>query len=179
MTYANSLRVIGQLLEVVRVAAFELEKNGQYYVVRSDSLTRTGEWILRNALSESDISEQNGRRSTIDRSLRFSPPDISRLDAQGQRQRRNDSSSQMQNPSKLSQLLRSLGDHLDRTAVSTFHISWMPDAVSVDYQGLYGQSDCRTFTSEKLQQLGLHTRFRRSGPSAGTISVNARGRMFR
>jgi hypothetical protein len=46
--------------------------------------------------------------------------------------------------------------------VRAFHISWMPDAVSVDYQERGGQSDRRTFTREKLQQLGFHTRFRRS-----------------
>jgi hypothetical protein len=166
MAHAKSLRVIGQSLEVAKVAAFELENNGQYYDVRSDSLTQTGEWILRNALSENDFSRQSGRESTVKRSLRFSPRDISRLDAQGQKKRRNHSLSRMQESSKLSQLLRALGDHLDRTEVSVFHISWMPDSISVDYKGPGGQSDCRTFTPEKLQQLGSHTRFRRSSRGA-------------
>ena len=161
MAHAKSLRVIGQSLEVVRAAAFELENDGHYYVVRSDSLTQTGEWILQNALSENEFSERRTRPPTVKRSLRFSPPDISRLDAEGQKRRRNQTSSRMES-SKLSQLLRTLGDHLDRTAVSAFHISWSPDSIFVDYQRLDGESDSRTFTPEKLQQLGLHTRFRRS-----------------
>ncbi len=161
MAHAKSLRVIGQSLEVARAAAFELENDGQSYVLRSDSLTQTGEWILQNALSENEFSERRTRPPTIKRSLRFSPPDISRLDAEGQKRRRNQTSSRMES-SKLSQLLRTLGDHLDRTAASAFHISWSPDSIFVDYQRADGESDSRTFTPEKLQQLGLHTRFRRS-----------------
>jgi len=173
MTYANSLRAMGQLLESANIVAFELKKTGQYYIVQSDSLARTGEWILRNALSGSDVSLLNRRRSADERSLCFTQPDISRLDAQGKRRRREHSSAQTQSSRKLSQLLRSLGDHLDKRAVVTFHISWTHESVFADYQGADGQSDCRTFTPGKLQQLGLYTRFRRSHPSTGTSSVNA------
>ena len=162
MNYAKSLRVIGQSLEVARVTTFELEKDGQDYLVRSDSLSETSEWILRNAVGESNFTEQSSRRSTINRPLRFTPYNISRLDSHEQKQRQRHSSSQTQGSKKLSQLLRSLGDHLDRTTVGAFRILWNADAVSVDYQEPDGRSDCRTFTPDKLQQLGLHTRFRRS-----------------
>ena len=179
MTYAKSLRVIGQSLEVARVTTFELEKDGQDYLVRSDSLTQTGEWILRHAISEYEFTEQSGRRSTGNRPLRFTPIDISRLDSQGQKQRQTRSSSPTQGSSKLSQLLRSLGDHLDRTEVVAFHISWMADSVSVDSQEAGGQSECRTFTAEKLQQLGSHSRFRRSSAGASTTPVIRPGRLIR
>ena len=162
MNYAKSLRVIGQSLEVARVTTFELEKDGQDYLVRSDSLSETSEWILRNAVGESNFTEQSSHRSTINRPLRFTPYNISRLDSHEQKQRQKHSSSQTQGSRKLSQLLRSLGDHLDRTTVGAFRILWNTDAVSVDYQEPDGRSDCRTFTPDKLQQLGLHTRFRRS-----------------
>ena len=179
MPYAKSLRVIGQSLEVARVTTFELEKDGQDYLIRSDSLTQTSDWILRNAIGESDFTEQSGRRSTVNRPLRFTPLDISRLDSHRQKQRRTRSSSQTQGSSKLSQLLRSLGDHLDRTEVSAFHISWTSDSISVDYQELDGQTNSRTFTPEKLQQLGLHISFRRSSRSAWTPSVIRPGRLIR
>ena len=161
MAHAKSLRVIGQSLEVAKLPAFELEMDGSNYVVTSDSLTKTGEWILRHALSANDISEQSPRQSTVTRSIPFSPADIARLDYQAEK-RRNDSSPHTQAYGRLSQLLRALGDHLDRTQVSAFHISWTSDSVSVDFQSMDGQSDSRTFTTEKLQQLGSHFRFRRS-----------------
>ena len=71
MAHAKSLRVIGQALEVAKVATFELENDGQSYDVRSDSLTQTGEWILQNALSENKFSERRTRSPTVKRSLRF------------------------------------------------------------------------------------------------------------
>jgi len=139
MAHAKSLRVIGQALEVAKVATFELENDGQSSDVRSDSLTQTGEWILRNALTEKVLSLRSDRHSNINRSLRFSPTDISRLDTEAQRRRQPHSLSHMQGASKLSQLLRTLGDHLDRTEVSAFRISWTPLSVFVGYQGPGGQ----------------------------------------
>jgi hypothetical protein len=162
MAHSRSLRVIGQSLEVTKVAAFELEKDGHYYVVRSDSLSQTDEWILRNALSEDGFTEQSEQRGAVDRGWRFSPRAIARLEAEGRKKRQNLALPHRQESTKLSQLLRTLGDHLDKMDVSTFHISWMPDAVSVEYLERGGQRDGRTFTREKLQQLGFHTRFRRS-----------------
>jgi hypothetical protein len=122
MPYAKSLRVIGQSLEVARVTTFEVEKDGQDYLIRSDSLTQTGDWILRNAIGQSDFTEQSSRRSTVYRPLRFTPLDISRLDSHRQKQRRTHSSSQTQGSSKLSQLLRSLAITLiePRSALFTF-----------------------------------------------------------
>jgi hypothetical protein len=162
MAHAKSLRVIGQSLEAAKLSVFELNTDGPNYVVMSDSLTKTGEWILRHVLSPNDTSDESAGQSAVNRSAFFSPADISRLDDQAQKQRRNASSPDRQAYRRLSQLLRALGDHLDRTEVSAFHISWMVDSVSVDFQTLNGQSDSRTFTAEKLEQLGSHLRFRRS-----------------
>jgi hypothetical protein len=141
-----------------------VEKYDEYYVVWSNCLTEAGESILRNALNNPDLFAQSGRDVTRNRTFCFRPGDITRLDAQSQIKRTNHSSAQMKASKLLSQLLRTLGDHLDRTEVRTFHISWTPDSVYIDYQGPDGQRDRRTFTAEKLQQLSLHTRFRRSSP---------------
>jgi hypothetical protein len=162
MVHSKSLRVIGQSLEAARVTTFELEKYGNYYVVWIDCLTEADERILNNALYNHDFSAHVTRQSIANRSFCFGAADITRLDAQSQKKRRNHSSSHRQGSKLLSQLLRALGDHLDRTEVHTFHISWMPDSISIDYQTPGRQRDSRIFTPEKLQGLSLHTRFRRS-----------------
>jgi hypothetical protein len=162
MTHAQSLRVIGQSLQTARVTTFELEKNGPEYLVRTNSLSLNAEWILRQATSESDFTKQSGKQPAANRPLRFTPTAISQLDSLGQQERRKPSASQTQEVNKLSQLLRSLGDHLDRTEVSVFHVLWDSDSVSVDFRLSDGQNDSRTFTTEKLQQLGSHSRFLRS-----------------
>ena len=153
MAHAKSLRVIGQSLEVAKLSAFELETEGGNYILSSKSMTKTGEWILRHSLSADDASGQNPR------AVEFTPSDIARLNDHAQKQRRSNSRSEY---SRLSQLLRALGDHLDRSEVSAFHILWTTDSASVDFLSPAGQIDSRTFTAEKLHQLGSHLRFRRS-----------------
>ena len=154
MPYARSLRIIGQLFENAKLQRFELETDGSNYFVQIDSLDAASEWILRQAVSPV------ARESLLDGSMRFTPNDISRLDDQSKKQRKIDSS-HTQTYRRLSQLLRTLGDHLDRMEVSTFHISWA-SLVSVDFQLPDGRIDSRTFTVEKLEQLGSHSRFRRA-----------------
>ena len=91
MGHAKSLRVIGQSLAVPKLRVFELQTDGPNYILSSDSLSRTGEWILRHALGRDDISDQRAPQSVI-RVVSFGQSDISRLDDQAQKLRRNDSS---------------------------------------------------------------------------------------
>jgi len=78
MSHAKSLRVIGQFLDIASVPSFELEKesHAQDYLVRSDSLTKTPEWILRHARDENDFIEESARPVADDGLLRFTPIDI-------------------------------------------------------------------------------------------------------
>jgi hypothetical protein len=161
MVHSKSLRVIGQSLETAKIPSFELEADGQNYVVKSELLTGTGEWVLRHTLRRNDFSEQTARQSTVKCSVRFTPGIISRLDEHAQMQRRS-SSSPPNGFRRLSQLLRTLGDQFDRMNASAFQISWVSDSVSVYFQFLDGQCDSRTYTAEKLQQMGLSSRFLRS-----------------
>ena len=85
------------------------------------------------------------------------------------RRRRNDIIPNRQAYNRLSQLLRALGDHLDQSQVSAFQISWSQDSALLTFNSLDDESDSRTFTADKLQQLGSHSRFRRSsGTHAGS-----------
>ena len=162
MSHAKSLRVIGQSLEVANLLDFDLHTDGLYYVVRTNHLSKAGERSLRQALSSTDISVHETHPPTVSMSVRFSPTCISRLDNRAQKQRRISSYLRTQAYNRLSQLLRALGHRLDQIEVNTFHVSWMSNSASVDFQVTDGQSDCRTFTAAKLEQLGSHSRFRRS-----------------
>ena len=164
MGHAKSLRVIGQCLDTARVSVFEVEKNGQNYLLSVDSVSKAGEWILRNALDDNALS-QALVRSADNRRFCFNPADIARLDIEAQRQRDSHSSANAQPSNRLSQALRALGDHLDITEVTSFRLSWKFDDAAVDYQERDGECGSRTFTTEKLERLGFHSRFRRSGVS--------------
>lgn len=162
MAHAGSLRVIGQSLEVAKVTAFDLDTDGPNYVVSSDSLTDTGEWILRHALNPNDIVEQTVRPAGNSRSVCFSPLSISRLDGQARKQRRNNSSLPEASV-RLSQLLRALGDQLDQAGAVAFQVSRTDDTFFIDFQTADGQIDSKTFNHEKLRQWSSYSKFRRSG----------------
>jgi hypothetical protein len=169
MPYAKSLRAIGQSLEMLRVQAFRLENEGDFYLVRSQSLTETRQRILKYRLAE-NVSDSGTDQETIqltggDGWLCYEPLDIARLDAHGQSKRQNLGFAQMRGD-KLSQLLRALGEHLDRKEATTFCISWAADSISVEYEMPDGARERKDFTVERLRQLALYSRFRRSHRNA-------------
>jgi hypothetical protein len=169
MLHSNSLRAIGQSLEMLRVQAFGLEKEGDSYIVRSESLTPTRQWILRNNL-ENDLDSPGPDQKSTQLSwgngwLCYGPLDVARLDAHGQRKRQGQGLGPLHSADTLGQLLRALGEHLDRKEATAFKISWVPDSISVDYQMSDGASERKDFTLEKLRKLALHSRFRRRSRS--------------
>ena len=152
MLHAKSLRVIGQSLEAAGIAAFELEKNDQSYVVCSACVTREGESILRNALGGNDLSSQGAQQSRANRLFCF----------QARKKRKSQFGTVTRTPTTLSYRLRALGDHLDRIQVSVFRIVWTLHSVIIVYQKVDGQYHCKIFMAQEMQQLALHSRFRRS-----------------
>jgi hypothetical protein len=169
MPYAESLRAIGQSLEMVHVESFRLEKEGDSYVVRSEALTPTRLWILSNSLAEDVRDSPPPDPKTTELTVGegwfcYRPPDIARLDAQERSKRQNHGFTQI--PQKtLAQLLRTLGEYLDTKEATTFHISCAPDSMSVDYQMPAGISERKDFTVERLHKLALYSRFRRVQPT--------------
>ena len=135
MLHSSSLRAIGQSLELLRVQAFSLEKEGDSYIVRSESLTPTRHWILRNNLENDFDAPGSDQKSTLSWGngwLCYGPLDVARLDAQGQRKRQPQSLVPLHTADTLGHLLRALGEHLDRKEATTFQISWSPDSVAVE-----------------------------------------------
>ena len=89
MSHAKSLRVVGQCLEYAHIAIFELEKYGPQYMLWSDTVNEAGETALRSLLNDRLEFSNETRHLSPKRVFVFSPADISRLDAQAQRQRKN------------------------------------------------------------------------------------------
>jgi hypothetical protein len=163
MSHARSLRVIGQSLEAARIATFELEKYGPQYMLWTDLVTEAGEAILRNALRQNNAVSQDARYPKAYRVFCFSPADISRLDAQAQKQRKNQSLSATPTAKLLSHGLRTLGDHFDRMQVNAFRVEWTPGSVTIHYQRVNGPCNCKTFSVEEVQRLCAHPSLRKSG----------------
>jgi hypothetical protein len=167
MPHAKSLRAIGQSLESLGVVAFVMQKNGRNYVIRSDSLPDVSEVELKKDLTEKVWDAPGrGRRHTHligdDGALHYAPAYISWLDAQGRKKRRRRFSAQASATMKVSQLLRTVGKHLDRVEPHAFSIQWAQDAVLVDYELPNGQTVREVLSVEKLRELTVRSRIRRA-----------------
>jgi hypothetical protein len=163
VAHATSLRVIGQSLEAARLTVFELRMEGEDLLVVTDALSQTAEWILRRGLY--DHWKEETDRPAINQTVRFTPLDISLLDRQARRQRGVGLTPSRQAFNRLSQLLRTVGEHLDRTDANSFRVLWGSAEILVDSASADGHHDVRTFSVEKLEQLGSSLRFRRSSRS--------------
>ncbi len=167
MPHAKSLRAIGQSLESLGVVGFVVEKDGRNYVVRGDSLPNIKELDAKKDLSEKvwDTPVSGRRRTHLiedDGSWHYDPAYVSWLDAQGRRKRRRRFSAQATGNMKVSQLLRTLGKHLDRLEPHSFSISWTKDGILVDYQLGDGQRIREIMLIDKLRELTVRSRVRRA-----------------
>jgi hypothetical protein len=162
MSHAKSLRVVGQCLEYAQIAIFELEKYGPQYMLWSDTVNEAGEKALRSLLNDRLDFSNETRQVSPKRVFVFSPADISRLDAQAQRQRKNRSAQAMPHYKIVSHGLRILGDHLDRIQANAFRIEWLSGSVIMDHQRLDGARNFKRFTFEEIHRLDLQPRLRRS-----------------
>ena len=165
--HAKSLRAIGQSLEALGVIAFIMEKNGRNYIVRSDSLPDISDFEVKKDLTEKvwDSAIGTRRRAHLieeDGSLRYDPSYISWLDAQGRKKRRRRFSAQATGTMKVSQLLRTVGRHLDRVEPHTFSIRWTKDAVIMDYELGDGRTISEVLSADKLRELTVRSRVRRA-----------------
>ena len=164
MPHAKFLRAIGQSLESLGVVAFVMEKNGRNYVVRSDSLPGLADLDLKKDLTEKvwDIGRRASRLKSEDGSLQYDPAYVSWLDAQGCKRRRRRFSAQATGTMKVSQLLRTVGKHLDRVEPHAFTIQWTNDSVLIDYQLADGQTMSEVFPLAKLRELTVRSRVQRA-----------------
>jgi hypothetical protein len=164
--HTKSLRAIGQSLESLGVVAFVLEKNGRNYIVRSDSLPNIAQLELKKDITEKvwdtpSAARRNTRLKGEDGSLHYDPAYVSWLDAQGRKKRRRRVTAQATGTMKVSQLLRTVGRHLDRVEPHAFTIRWTKESVLMDYELGDGQTIREILSAEKLRELTLRSRFRR------------------
>lgn len=153
-TYAQSLRVIGQALEKLRINAFVVERQTDKYVVRDwePSFLRSiadEVWGLRDS-SVGSRTKQSGDL------LAYDSTDVERLETIGRASR---GSRAIYGSYGISSGLRVVGDYLDRQKAVGFSIWWATESVTVKYNGTVGGPKERNFT-QNLQKfkVGMYLR---------------------
>ena len=157
LSYAQSLRVVGQDLDALGVDFFELAKWGDDYIVWLERTEFTkklsAEKGFLSKITQKILGHEDSAREIPNR-LYFTPADIIWADTQRRLKRKTGSPSDLRD---LSFVLRVLGDYLDRQKVGQFTISWSQDSIIISYD----QKQER-FTSQNLYDLGIGMYLRRS-----------------
>jgi hypothetical protein len=170
LPYDRSLRAIGHSLELLCVSCFNLEKDGEDYLVRvtvSEPASKVG--FGRNLVNR--VTQMVWRRRHSDKEpsspgklgqpLRYTPSDIWHLDSQAESQRGQ--ANVMPDAHKLSQVLRVIGDYLDRKEARAFTISMSTHSVSVWHESSAGYQNRETFDVANLYDRAIHMYLQRSG----------------
>jgi hypothetical protein len=153
----------------------DLEKRGENYVLHVSAnrketdpsaaprssreggfLTNIAERLWRPRNSDEAPSEH----VYFQQKLCYTPSDISRLTAEQQAQ--HGGASVMPNAYRLSQLLRVVGDYLDRKNAQVFDVSLSGQTLCIRYQSAVGEEIHETFNTRNLYDLAIHMYLRRS-----------------
>ncbi len=145
--YAKPLRVIGQDLEKLHVQKFEMESDGNDYIVRSmveadpteeslgENLGGCGLksfWRSLRTLRQDQVDHDTSapRYKTLE--LRYTPEDLNRLERDGQAKRH--SPNQMPNAHSISQVLRATGAYVNDRSSRLLGVIWQNQSVRIMYE---------------------------------------------
>ena len=146
--YAQPLRAIGQAREILKMESFELEPDGDDFVVRGKVTARGGDADVQSAESQNLRFNGEGERNVeapdaepvatsaivnqLD--LCYTLKDVDRLEQKG-RARRGEAPAVAQTPS-LSHLLRTIGAYLEEKPARLVKIAKHAESVTVAYETL-------------------------------------------
>jgi hypothetical protein len=161
LSYSQSLRAMGQALEVLRINTFTLEKSRDKYIVRNwepSFLKNITEKVWGPADSDTILVNRTPTEPLI-----YTSSDTNRMEASGRSRRGSDSGQEGHN---LSLALRVVGDYLDRHRAVAFDIAWARQSVTVKYQSPADGHKEANFTLQNLHDLGVGMYLRRSNRRA-------------
>jgi hypothetical protein len=173
--YARHLRAIGQDLEALQFHQFNLELTDDAYLVwvKSDDRTENNNPLLRVSKSrlqklwrQRPAARPGGRPEPHARSaaesakrLRYSVQDLERMERE-QRARRSEQSGSADGH-RLSQLLRTVGDVLEKKSERLLGIAWQDLSVSVVVETPQGRREIDIFRPDNLYDLWVKMYLRR------------------
>ena len=159
--YAQSLRVIGQALETLRISTFALTKDADKFIVR--------DWepsFLNNIVDKiwgRDSGQADFRSVSFSDLFVYDGSDAERLETIGRTRRM----SQEIEEHRISSGLRVLGEYLDEQRAVGFDIRWSTESVRVKYKTDTSAPKETTFAAQNLQDLGVGMYLRRSSRRNG------------
>lgn len=181
-SYQLTLRAVGQVLDLLHVHSFEIEVNGNDFVVHGVSEKSENQATFKamecNKLVKifrlngvTGRERQTGKKAPRPfafSGMRFSEADLDRLEVRGQASRMKFGATPAFNT--LSQALRALGAHIDHKRAALIRVSGCGDQIAIVYKLTFDGEKIETFTRINLYDLWVHMYKRRSqeGPLGKT-----------
>jgi hypothetical protein len=163
LSYAHALRAIGESLETKDISCFDLEKSAENYIVRptDKASARLAEANIIKKVAELARRFHKSQKEQPDAAvLCYTPLDVSLLASE--QQTRHGRVNVMPDAHKLSQVLRLVGDDLDRKEARTFTVSVSHASIAVWYENNEGHKKHETFTIQNLYDRAVRMYLRRT-----------------
>ena len=172
--YEHILRAIGLGLEALGVHAFDLEVDGNNYVVEGESDAKKIEkvakasdsgnifWNFRNKLKTQFSTQTPPRRfpaSFVFLGMQFTPEDIDRLEREGQAL--GSPWEDVPDLHSLPQILWTVGAYVDHRAGRLLRVSKHNQTVTICYRSAIGSEQMEEFTESNLYDFWVHVYLRR------------------
>ena len=178
--FSQRLRALGQALELLKVDEFDMEPDGDDFLVRGKTIvpvTNAVEPPLDASILQHVWGVLPGQRSVelglnlsvaprrVTRlDLRYTPKDIDRLEREGWARRMN--LQRIADPDSLSQLLRTIGAYINRKSAHLVKISQEGKSSIVDYQTFFGSRSREALTVADLYDFWFEMYTRRKSHKA-------------
>jgi hypothetical protein len=158
--YTQSLRAIGQALELLKVESFDMEPEGEDFLVWGnapipeqpsveDRLRLIWGALPRQKALEPGMNPLTKPVTLTRLDLRYTPGDVDRLEREGQAKRMN--SRAIADAGSLSQLLRTIGAYIGQKRARLLKISWNGTSIVLLYE-----TSSRRLANEELTVSDLY-----------------------
>jgi hypothetical protein len=163
LSYAHALRAIGESLETKDISCFDLEKTAENYIVRPTDRVSAREAeanFIKKVAPLARRLQKSPKEQPAPAILCYTPRDVSQLN--NEQQARHGQVNAMPDAHKLSQILRLVGDDLDRKEARVFTVSVSHASISVWYENNEGHRKHESFTIQNLYDRAVRMYLRRT-----------------
>jgi hypothetical protein len=171
---SQTLRAIGQGLEDQETETFDMERQGEDFLVilrsqrpkSSEFASSKGafrgllEWWNRSNKNFIQADQSSGASpAPASTRLRYTPDDVERLERAGQARR--SSPNEMPNAHGMSQLLRASGGYVDRKNGRLQAVSWRDHSITIVYDTVGGRREVHVFRHDSMYDIWVRMYVRR------------------
>jgi hypothetical protein len=182
-SYEHILRSIGLGLEALGVQAFDLEVDGNKYIVEGESEVKKTEIVAKPSDSKSvfrnfwsDLKTQFSTPLPPKKSpfvflgMQFTPKDLDRLEQQGETL--GSPWEEAPDLHSLPQILWTVGAYVDHKGGRLLRVSKHNQTVTIGYRNFTGSEQTEEFTESNLYDFWVHVYVQRRKPS-GAVTTDS------